>query len=124
MLRRAECGCGTVHNDFHRVGCLLLLRYLMSFLADGGECREEVLIDHGMIRPPGPRIGQRRVLQEAVVLDHRIVPHNSMGINVRPTASSSDIGQNEKEAMPSVRMLDRCRRTQSHRVRNVIQGTH
>ena len=81
-------------------------------------------IDHGMIRPPGPRIGQRRVLQEAVVLDHRIVPHNSMGINVRPTASSSDIGQNEKEAMPSVRMLDRCRRTQSHRVRNVIQGTH
>ena len=68
----------------------------MSFLADGGECREEVLIDHGMIRPPGPRIGQRRVLQEAVVLDHRIVPHNSMGINVRPTASSSEVGQNEK----------------------------
>ena len=43
MLRRAECGCGTVHNDFHRGGCLLLLRYLMSFLADGGKCREEVV---------------------------------------------------------------------------------
>ena len=56
MLRRAECGWGTVRNDFHRVGCLLILRYLMSFLADGGGCREEVLQEGAATHTPTFRL--------------------------------------------------------------------